>query len=213
MDKHEIYRAIGREGAVVVVRGESVEQGIRTAEACCAGGMHLIEVTFTLPHADEVIRELAQRIPDAVVGAGTVLDAATARIAILAGAQFVVSPMLDEEILRTCNRYGVLAIPGVSTPTEALRALEAGADLVKLFPGDVHRPSGLKALRAPYPQLRIMPTGGVSADNVAEWFAAGAYAVGAGSSVTAGAKKGDYAQVTQDCRAFVERVERAKKGN
>ena len=96
MDKHEIYRAIGREGAVVVVRGESVEQGIRTAEACCAGGMHLIEVTFTLPHADEVIRELAQRIPDAVVGAGTVLDATTARIAILAGAQFVVSPMLDE---------------------------------------------------------------------------------------------------------------------
>lgn len=200
-------------GAVAVVRGNSIEQGVKTAKACFEGGIKVIEVTFTLPRADKVIAALSGEFSasDMIVGAGSVLDAETARAAILAGAQFIVSPALNAETVRLCNRYGVAVIPGVFTPTEAVAAMELGVDVVKLFPADIYGPKGLKGLKAPFPNLRVMPTGGVSADNALEWFKAGAFAVGAGSSVTAGAAKDDYSAVAAESKKFADAVRRAKE--
>ena len=208
MKKFEIYQAVKEEGVVVVIRGDSVEQAIKTVEACYAGGIKIMEVTFTVPRADEIIKTLVDKYKgtDMIVGAGTVLDPETARAAILAGAQFVVSPALNVETIKLCNRYGVAVMSGIFTPTEAITALEYGVDILKLFPGDVATPQGLKALKGPLPQANIMPTGGVSLENVDEWFKAGAYAVGAGSFITKGAKSGDYKAVEEVSREFVNKV-------
>ncbi|MDE6550234.1 MAG: bifunctional 2-keto-4-hydroxyglutarate aldolase/2-keto-3-deoxy-6-phosphogluconate aldolase [Clostridia bacterium] len=213
MNRRDIISEIGKSGAVVVVRGDSVEQGVKTAEACYKGGIKIIEVTFTLPRADEVIRILSDKYKDSdmIVGAGSVLDAETARAAILAGARFIVSPAFSESTVRLCNRYGIAVIPGVSTPTEAVAAMELGVDVIKLFPGEIHRPAGLKAIKAPFPNLSVMPTGGVNADNASEWLAAGAYALGAGSSVTKGAAKGDYAAVEADAKSFISAIKRCRE--
>ena len=214
MKKFEIYQAGKEEGVVVVIRGDSVEQAIKTVEACYAGGIKIMEVTFTVPNADQIIKTLAEKYKgtDMIVGAGTVLDPETARAAILAGAQFVVSPALNVETIKLCNRYGVAVMSGIFTPTEAITALEYGVDILKLFPGDVATPKGLKALKGPLPQANIMPTGGVSLENVEEWFKAGAYAVGAGSFITKGAKTGDYKAVEDISREFVNKV-KLVKGN
>ena len=208
MKKYEIYQAVKKEGVVVVIRGKSVEQAIKTVEACYAGGIKIIEVTFTVPRADEIIKQLVDKYKgtDMVVGAGSVLDPETARIAMLAGAQFIVSPALNVETIKMCNRYGVAVMSGVFTPTEAITALEYGVDIIKMFPGDVATPKGLKALKGPLPQANIMPTGGVSMENVGEWFKAGAYAVGAGSFITKGAQNDDYKEVERISREFVEKV-------
>ncbi len=214
MKKFEIYQAVKQEGVVVVIRGDSVDQAIKTVEACYAGGIKIMEVTFTVPNADQIIKTLVEKYKgtDMIVGAGTVLDPETARAAILAGAQFVVSPALNVETIKLCNRYGVAVMSGIFTPTEAITALEYGVDILKLFPGDVATPKGLKALKGPLPQANIMPTGGVSLENVEEWFKAGAYAVGAGSFITKGAKSGDYKAVEDISREFVNKV-KAVKGN
>ena len=212
MKKFEIYQAVKQEGVVVVIRGDSVEQAIKTVEACYAGGIKIMEVTFTVPNADQIIKTLVEKYKgtDMIVGAGTVLDPETARAAILAGAQFVVSPALNVETIKLCNRYGVAVMSGIFTPTEAITALEYGVDILKLFPGDVATPKGLKALKGPLPQANIMPTGGVSLENVEEWFKAGAYAVGAGSFITKGAKSGDYKAVEDISREFVNKVKQVK---
>ena len=212
MKKFEIYQAVKQEGVVVVIRGDSVEQAIKTVEACYAGGIKIMEVTFTVPNADQIIKTLVEKYKgtDMIVGAGTVLDPETARAAILAGAQFVVSPALNVETIKLCNRYGVAVMSGIFTPTEAITALEYGVDILKLFPGDVATPKGLKALKGPLPQANIMPTGGVSLENVDEWFKAGAYAVGAGSFITKGAKSGDYKAVEEVSREFVNKVRMVK---
>ena len=212
MKKFEIYQAVKQEGVVVVIRGDSVDQAIKTVEACYAGGIKIMEVTFTVPNADQIIKTLVEKYKgtDMVVGAGTVLDPETARAAILAGAQFVVSPALNVETIKLCNRYGVAVMSGIFTPTEAITALEYGVDILKLFPGDVATPKGLKALKGPLPQANIMPTGGVSLENVEEWFKAGAYAVGAGSFITKGAKTGNYKAVEDISREFVNKVKLVK---
>ncbi len=215
MNKFEVFEAVKKEGVVVVIRGNSVEQAIKSVEACYAGGIKLMEVTFTVPRADEIIKTLVDKYKgtDMVVGAGSVLDPETARAAILAGAQFIVSPALNIETMKLCNRYGVAVMPGVFTPSEAITALEYGAYIIKLFPGDVATPKGLKALKGPLPQANIMPTGGVSLENVEEWFKAGAYAVGAGSFITKGAQKGDYKAVEEVSREFVNKVHSIIGGN
>ncbi len=215
MNKFEVFEAVKKEGVVVVIRGNSVEQAIKSVEACYAGGIKLMEVTFTVPRADEIIKTLVDKYKgtDMVVGAGSVLDSETARAAILAGAQFIVSPALNVETMKLCNRYGVAVMPGVFTPSEAITALEYGAYIIKLFPGDVATPKGLKALKGPLPQANIMPTGGVSLENVEEWFKAGAYAVGAGSFITKGAQKGDYKAVEEVSREFVNKVHSIIGGN
>ena len=207
MKREEILTQIKQSGIIAVIRGANAEEGVLSSRACIEGGIKVIEVTYTMPGASEVISALVKEYGDkAIVGAGTVLDPETARAAMLAGAQFIVAPSLNADTIKLCNRYCVLCVPGIGSATELQQALELGAGLVKLFPGDVFKPSGLKSFKGPVPQADIMPTGGVSADNVQDWFKAGAVAVGAGSFLTAGAKKGDYEEVTRTARALVQKV-------
>lgn len=210
--KLETLKKITDVGVVAVVRAESAEQAIKIAEACREGGIPAIEITFTVPYADEVIRELSKAYKggEMIVGAGTVLDAETARIAILAGAQYIVSPCLDEETIKLCNRYQIPVMPGCVTIKEMVTAMELGADVIKVFPGEMVGPSYIKAVKGPLPQAPLMPTGGVSLDNTAEWIKNGCVAVGVGGSLTAGAKTGDYEAVTETAKKFVEAVKNAR---
>ncbi len=199
-------------GIVAVVRAESADKAEHITEACMEGGVAAIELTFTVPHADKVIEVLAAKYsPDEIIlGAGTVMDAATARIAMLCGAQYIVSPYFDPETVKICNRYRVAVMPGVMTVTEAVAAMDAGADILKIFPGDLFGPKIIKAVMGPIPYAKMMPTGGVDPDNVSEWIKAGAVAVGAGSSLTAGAKNGDYQKITETAKRFVENIKAAR---
>ncbi len=145
-----------------------------------------------------------------IIGAGTVMDAATARIAILAGAEYIVAPYFDPETIKCCNRYGVPSMPGIYTPTEAVAAMECGADVLKVFPGDIAGPAFIKDIHGPIPNAVMMPSGGVDVDNVKDWIKAGAIACGAGSSLIAGAKTGDYDKITETGKLFVQRIKEAR---
>lgn len=199
-------------GLVVVVRAESSEQAGKITEACIKGGVAAIEITFTVPGAVDVIRELSRCYnPDEIIiGAGTILDPETARLAILAGAQYVVSPSLNVETVKLCNRYQVPIMAGAMTIKEVVEAMESGADIVKIFPGEVMGPGFIKALKGPVPQAPVMPTGGVSLENAAEWIKAGCVAVGVGGSLTAGAKKGDYESITTIARQLIGKIREAR---
>lgn len=213
MKKVKILSKIEDCGVVAVVRADSKEEAIKISEACVNGGVYGIEVTFTVLGADEVIKELTtlyQNNNQVVIGAGTVLDATTARIAILAGAQFVVSPAFDEETAKLCNLYQVPYMPGCMTLTEIKRALESGADIVKLFPGSVFGPEFVKAVKAPLPQVNIMPTGGVSLENIDQWIKNGCVAVGVGGNLVAPAKTGDFDQITEYAKQYVRKVAEAR---
>ncbi|GCF93782.1 bifunctional 2-keto-4-hydroxyglutarate aldolase/2-keto-3-deoxy-6-phosphogluconate aldolase [Enterococcus florum] len=213
MQRVERLKKIEAAGVIAVVRGASKEVGKKASEALVAGGMKGLEITFTLPKADEVIRELLAERTDTsvVIGAGTVLDATTARLAILAGAEFIVSPTFDQATAELCNLYQIPYLPGCMTITEMKRALAAGVDIIKLFPGSTFEPSIISAFKAPLPQLNIMPTGGVSSENLAEWFAAGAIAVGAGGKLLAPAEAGDFQQVTENAKAYMEQYRQVKE--
>lgn len=199
-------------GVVAVVRAENAEQAKKIAEACIKGGVAAIEITFTVPGAAEVIKELTETYTSGqlILGAGTVLDPETARIAILAGAQYIVCPSLNVGTIRLCNRYQVPCMPGAQTVREIVEAMEAGADIIKVFPGETLGPSFVKAVRGPLPQAPLMPTGGVSLENVTEWIKAGCVAVGVGGNLTAGAKKGDYQSIADLGKQFVEKVRHAR---
>ena len=166
MQRVELLEKIEAAGVIAVVRGDSKEQGKKACEALIAGGMKGLEITFTLPKANEVIEELIAERKDAriVIGAGTVLDATTARLAILAGAEFIVSPTFDQATAEVCNLYQIPYLPGCMTITEMKTALKAGVDIIKLFPGSAFGPAIISAFKAPLPQLNIMPTGGVFCD-------------------------------------------------
>ena len=211
--KEEILQRIKECGLVAVVRAENGEQAEKIADACIAGGVAAIEITFTVPGAQDVIKQLAGRYKsgEIILGAGTVLDPETARAAILAGAQYVVSPCLNTETVRLCNRYQTACMPGAMTIKEVVECMEAGADIVKIFPGELFGPAIIKAIKGPIPQAPLMPTGGVGLENVGEWIKAGAVAVGAGGNLTAGAKKGDYASITEIARQFIEKIREARK--
>ncbi len=209
--KLEVLGKITAAGLVAVIRADSPEQAERIAEACALGGVAAIEITYTVPGASRVIEHLAKKVSGQILlGAGTVLDPETARIAILAGAHFVVSPALNPETARLCNRYQVPYMPGAGTIGEVIAAMECGADIVKVFPGEILGPAFVKAVRGPLPQAQLMPTGGVSIENVAEWIKAGAVAVGVGGNLTAGAKTGDFASITKLARQFVEKIKEAR---
>ncbi len=212
MSSASVCQSITDRGLIAVVRAETSEQALRIAEACREGGVAALEITFTVPGALGVIERLAEEYTDGdiLIGAGTVLDAETARAAILAGAHFLVSPCLNVEMVRLCNRYDVLAMPGAMTVREVLECMEAGAKLVKVFPGEILGPRFIKAVRGPLPQAQLVPTGGVALENVAEWIRAGCVAVGVGGNLTAGAKTGDYASVTATAKQFVERIKAAR---
>ena len=214
MKKIQTLQQITECGVVAVVRAESATQAIKIADACLAGGIKAIEITFTVPGATEVIKSLAERYKNGemAIGAGTVLDAATSRIAILAGAQYVVSPCIDEETIRLCNTYQIPCLPGAMTIKEVVQAMRAGADIVKVFPGEIVGPNFIKAVKGPLPQAPLMPTGGVALDNVAEWIKNGCVAVGVGGNLTKGAKIGDYDSVTKVAAEFVQAVKAARGG-
>lgn len=212
--KQQVLARIIESGLVAVVRAESGDQAKRIAEACLAGGMQAIEITYTVPGAHHIMEELAKAYsPDElIIGAGTVLDPETARISLLSGAQYVVSPCLNTETVRLCNRYQVPVMAGAMTIKEIIECLEAGADMIKLFPGELFGPAMVKAIKGPLPQAQIMPTGGVSIDNVRDWIKAGCVAVGAGSSLTAGAKNSDYSAITALARRFLAEIAAARSG-
>lgn len=197
---------------MAIVRSYDSSHASRIVEACAEGGAAAIEVTFTVPRAPAVIEDLAKRYPakQIALGAGTVLDPETARIAILAGAQFVVSPSLNTETARLCNRYQIPYLPGAGTIREIVEAMESGADIIKIFPGETLGPAFVKAARAPLPQASLMPTGGVSIDNAAEWIEAGSVALGVGGNLTAGAKTGDFKSITDLARRFIAAIAEAR---
>ena len=208
LSKIENLKRIEESGIVAVVRAENPDQALKIAEAVKAGGIQAIEITMTVPGAVEVIRDLSQTYQknEILIGAGSVLDAETARICLLAGAEYIVSPALDVETIKLCNRYQKIVMPGAMSVTEVLRAMEAGADIVKIFPATLFGPKIIKAIKGPLPQAPLLPTGGVDVDNVAEWIKAGSFAVGVGSSLTAGAKRGDYKEVAEMAKEFIQRI-------
>jgi len=212
LTKLKVLSRIVESGLVAVVRAETAEMAARIAEACAEGDVAAIEITFTVPGAAAVIECLAKADVSRgiLVGAGTVLDPETARLAILAGAQYVVSPAFDAATARLCNRYQVPYMPGAATIREVVDGMEAGADIVKVFPGEVLGPAFVKAVRGPLPQASLMPTGGVTLDNVEEWIRAGCVAVGVGGDLTRGAREGDYGSITSLARQFAERIRRAR---
>jgi len=212
MNKVDILKRIQDCGVVAVVRAESAEKAVKIADACVKAGIAAIEITYTVPGASDVISELSKVYAggEIIIGAGTVLDPETARAAILAGAQYVVSPSFNPETVRLCNRYQVACMPGAMTIKEVVDVMESGADIVKIFPGELYGPKIIKAIKGPIPQAVLMPTGGVSLDNVHEWIQAGCVAVGVGGALTAGAAKGDYESIVEIGKQFVEKVKAAR---
>jgi 2-dehydro-3-deoxyphosphogluconate aldolase/(4S)-4-hydroxy-2-oxoglutarate aldolase len=207
--------AIASLGVIAVVRLDEAARLKPVAEALAAGEVCALEITMTIPGALTALEALSQARGDALLlGAGTVLDAETARLAILAGARFVVAPTLSLEVVAMCHRYDVVAIPGGYTPTEILTAWTAGADLVKVFPARGLSPQYLKDLRTPLPQLRLVPTGGVTAENAGAYLEAGAVAVGVGGKLIApdAVARGDWGRITEEARRLMGAVRQARAG-
>ena len=208
MRKYEVLQRIEKVGVVAVVRAENSEKAKKIALACMEGGIDSIEITFTVPGAQKVIESLTEEFKDTLlVGAGTVLDSETARIAILAGAKYIVSPAFDLETAKLCNRYQIPYMPGCVTLTEMIKAMEAGADVIKVFPGSLVGPDYIKAVRGPLPQAVLMPTGGVSLDNIDQWIKNGCIAVGVGGNLT----KGSSEDMTKAAKEFVEKIKSVRE--
>jgi 2-dehydro-3-deoxyphosphogluconate aldolase / (4S)-4-hydroxy-2-oxoglutarate aldolase len=214
MNKAEVLKRIRETGLIPVVRAESAELALRAVAALKAGGLDVIEVTMTVPGAIEVIRKLAGEYgAETLIGAGTVLDPEIARACIQGGAQFIVSPALNEETISFCREQDVAVFPGALTPTEVVRAWKAGADAVKVFPaGAVGGASYLKALKAPLPQIELIPTGGVSLKTAAGFINAGAMALGVGADLVdpQALREGNSALITEHARQFIEIVQMSR---
>jgi len=216
MNKAEIIQTIRDIGIIPVVRASSPEEAVQVVEALMAGGLPVLEITMTVPGAVQVIKELVKRFDDAIVGAGTVLDAETARACIDAGARFIVSPALNLDTIVCCRELDVAVMPGALTPTEVVSAWNAGADLVKVFPaGALGGASYIKSLKAPLPQIKLVPTGGVTLANAGAFIQAGAAAVGVGADLvdTKAIRAGQPEKITQAARAFIEAVSNARMGS
>ena len=203
MSKIETLSRIQKLGIVPVVRANSADEAVEYCKGLIDGGINTLEVTFTIPNAIEVFQRLQKELPeDTLIGAGTVLDPTTARLAIMNGAKFVVSPSFDKEVAKLCNRYNIPYMPGCITPADMLTAYEYGVDIIKLFPGSLTGPSYVKAVHGPYPHFQIMPTGGVNLDNVQDWFKAGVVAVGAGSNLVKGSRQ----EITEKAKQYLEKI-------
>jgi 2-dehydro-3-deoxyphosphogluconate aldolase/(4S)-4-hydroxy-2-oxoglutarate aldolase len=218
MDHQKGMDIIRETGVIAIMRTRSPEQLLRAADAIRAGGVRAIEVTMTTPGALSVIEQATSRYQDAgqdvLFGAGTVLDAESARVCILAGAQFIVSPSFNPTLVELCRRYSVPVMPGAYTPTEIVTAWECGADMVKVFPASIGGPALIKALKAPLPQIELVPVGGVNLDTAADFIRAGAAAVGVGSALINQKllDAGDFPTLTERARRFVEEVARGRMG-
>lgn len=214
MTKAEVIRQIRETGVIPVVRANSADEAMRAIEAIREGGISILEITMTVPGAVNVIKQVSARYGnEALVGAGTVLDPETARACISAGAQFVVSPSLNLETIACCRGLDVVVMPGALTPTEVVQAWTAGAAFVKVFPaGAVGGASYIKALKAPLPQIELVPTGGVSLKTAADFIRAGAAAVGVGADLVdiKAIREGQAALITERARQFVEIVRQAR---
>jgi 2-dehydro-3-deoxyphosphogluconate aldolase/(4S)-4-hydroxy-2-oxoglutarate aldolase len=209
VDKQQQFQRLIDCGIVAIIRAPDGGQLVEVAEALLAGGVDVMEVTFTVPKAHRVLEQVAERLGNRVLlGAGTVLDTETARTAILAGAEFIVSPVVHREVIQLCRRYDKLVLPGAMTPTEILSAWEAGGDIIKVFPSDTLGPSYLKAVRAPLPQIKLLPTGGVNLQTAASFLEAGACALGLGGSLVdpKALACGDLVRIESLARQFVQIV-------
>ena len=211
-DKVEKLQRIKETGIIGVVRTENSEKALKTVEALKNGGLEAIEITMTVPGALDVIKELTDTYSEdeILLGAGSVMDAETARSCILAGAEYIVGPTLDKKMIELCNRYQKPVVPGAMSVTEVKKAMEAGADLVKVFPASLFGPKIIKSIKAPIPQAPLLPTGGVNLDNVDQWIKAGSFGVGVGSGLTAGAGENDYDKIEDNAREFIAKIEQAR---
>lgn len=208
LKKYEIIEKIIDLGIVAVVRGKNIEEVKKNVKSCVKGGINIIEVTYTIPEATEIIKELLKEYNnDILVGAGTVLDSETARIAILSGAKFIVSPGFDEKTAKLCNKYAIPYMPGCISITEMIKAMELGCDVIKLFPGSSFGPDCVKAIKAPLPQINLMPTGGVSLENIDKWFRNGVLAVGVGGKLI----KNSESDTINTAKSFIEKIKAIRK--
>jgi len=214
MEKREIFNRMISEGLVPVIRVTSASEAIDVADAIKEGGVTLIEITMSVPGAIDVIKELTQKYKDEIImGAGTILDPETGRAALLAGAQFIVSPTLNLDLIHLAHRYSTVVIPGTMTPTEILTAWNAGADMVKVFPAtQLGGPEYIKAVRAPLPQILLVPTGGVNLQNAAAFIKAGAAALGVGGELVdkKAIKEKKFHVITENTRAFLKVIREAR---
>lgn len=208
MAKIDTINRIKQLGIVPVIRARNKEEAIDYCLGLIDGGINVLEITFTIPDAINVFKEIKSNTPeDTLIGAGTVLDETTARLAILEGAKFIVSPSFDKNVAQLCNKYQVPYIPGCITPTEMMTAIEYGVDVIKLFPGSMVGPSYIKAIHGPMPFVNLMPTGGVNYDNLQVWFDAGAFAVGAGSNLVNGSRE----EIASRSKRYLERIEQIRE--
>ena len=215
MKKMNILKSLVDCGVVAVVRGKTKEVGVDIAKACVKGNVKGLEITFTNKYAADIIKELANIYDcreDIVIGAGTVLDAETARIAILAGAKYIVSPSFNKETAILCNRYKVPYIPGVMTINEIVSSHEVGVDIVKIFPGSVYGPSYIKAIKGPLPYASMMVTGGVNINNIGEWFKSGVDLVGIGGELNTLGEAGKFKEITEVCNDYIEKLNAVREG-
>jgi 2-dehydro-3-deoxyphosphogluconate aldolase/(4S)-4-hydroxy-2-oxoglutarate aldolase len=213
MSRHEDLSRVLNSGIVAVIRSPSSEQLVEVARALYEGGVDVLEVTFTVPRALEIIAAVRKALGDKVLlGAGTVLDPETARAAFLAGAEFLVSPTVNLDVIELGNRYDKLVMPGAFTPTEILTAWEAGAQIIKVFPADIGGPAYLKTLHGPLPQVRLLPTGGVNLNTIADFLKAGACAVGLGGALVEpkAVQTGDMARIKSLAQQYVEAVKKTR---
>ena len=222
MKKLKILQQLTEAGVVAVLRADSAEEVVKMARHAIKGGIKAIEITMTVPQALKAIEQLSSEYSSevnqtadnyAIIGVGTVLDAETARAAILAGAEYVVAPSLQPETVKLCNRYAIPCLPGTMTIADIQAALELGVDIVKLFPGNLYSPSVISAIKGPLPHANVMPTGGVSLDNLKDWVKQGAVAVGIGSDLTKEAvAKADFTIIEQKAAAYMQAYKEAKQG-
>jgi 2-dehydro-3-deoxyphosphogluconate aldolase/(4S)-4-hydroxy-2-oxoglutarate aldolase len=215
MSKEDQLRHVVDCGIVAVVRSPDSKQLVEVCRALADGGLSVVEITLSVPSALEVVRQVRQALGDRLLlGAGTILDTETARAALLAGAEYLVAPTLNRDVIRLCRRYAKLVMPGAFTPTEVLAAWEAGADVVKVFPAEVLGPAYFRALRAPLPQVRLMPTGGVDLNNAADYLKAGACCLGVGSQLVEpkAVAARDFDRIRELARQYAAVVKQARQG-
>jgi 2-dehydro-3-deoxyphosphogluconate aldolase / (4S)-4-hydroxy-2-oxoglutarate aldolase len=214
--KHEVLASLRDSGVVAVIRTENPADLVSVSRALCQGGVKFVEITMTVPNAVEIIHDAVAQLKDTdvLIGAGTVLDAQTARAVIIAGAQFVVGPVLDVETVRLCNSYGVAVMPGAFTPSEIFQAWKAGADVVKVFPAGIGGPDYLKTIKEPLPQIELLPTKGVDFETAGAYIKAGAIAVGAGASLVSKAliAAKQYDRISENAARMIQIVREARGG-
>ncbi|WP_437226617.1 bifunctional 4-hydroxy-2-oxoglutarate aldolase/2-dehydro-3-deoxy-phosphogluconate aldolase [Planctomicrobium sp. SH661] len=214
MSKTDVVGKVLDQGLVAIIRAPSSDQLLDVSKALISGGIDIIEATFTIPNVLETLSRVKSELGNKIVlGAGTVLDAETARAAILAGVEYIVTPVVRVEVIEMCRRYGIPCLTGAFTPTEVLTAWEAGSEIVKLFPGELGGPGYLKALQGPLPQVRLMPTGGVNLETLPAFIQAGACAVGLGSSLVEkdALARGDMNRIETLAAAYVAKIKECRK--